>query len=175
MRLAARFAYIAAVLFALRLAAYFVPALRDATLANAPALAIVVAVLPLAQYAATMPVAAALPAPGWARMSAYIWLIGATISDLMRLSGFSLASAITLGLLVNLLAAAWLLGASWRAPLAMRIVGIFVACDLAAYSLTAPFDASGILLALPSLVLLPLWLALAGRRLAHAEAERSPA
>ena len=43
MRLAARFAYIAAVLFALRLATYFVPVLRDATLETAWALALAVA------------------------------------------------------------------------------------------------------------------------------------
>lgn len=165
MRLAARFAYIAAVLFALHLATYFVPALRDATLASAPALAVAVALLALAQHAVVFPVAAALPAPSWARMSAYIWLIGDMLSDLMQMSGFSLTRYITLRLLVNVLAAVWLLAASWRAPLAMRIVGIFVACDLVAYSLTAPFDASAFLLALPSLVLLPLWFALAGRRL----------
>ena len=165
MRLAARFAFIAAALFTLHLATYFVPALSDATLASAPALAVSVAVLALAQHAVVFPVAAALPAPSWARMSAYIWLIGDMVSDLMQLGGFSLTRYITLRLLVNVLAAVWLLAASWRAPLAMRIVGIFVACDLVAYSLTAPFDPSAFLLALPSLALLPLWFVLAGRRL----------
>jgi hypothetical protein len=167
MRLAARFAYAAAVLFALHLATYFVPALRDATLTSAPALAITIAVLALAQHAVVFPVAAALPAPSWARMSAYVWLIGDMVSDLMQLGGTPVSRYLTLRLLVNLLAAVWLLAASWRAPLAMRIVGIFVACDLAAYSLSAPFDPSAFLLALPSLVLLPLWFALAGRRLAR--------
>ncbi len=173
MRLAARFAYAAAILFALHLATYFVPALRDATLANAPALAVGVAVLALAQHAVVFPVAAALPAPSWARMSAYIWLIGDMVSDLMQLGGSPVSRYITLRLLVNLLAAVWLLAASWRAPLAMRIIGIFVACDLAAYSITTPFDTRAFVLALPSLVLLPIWFALAGRYLARSEANQS--
>ncbi len=168
MRLAARFAYAAAILFALHLATFFIPALRDATLATAPALTGVMALLALAQYAVVFPVAAALPAPGWARVSAYVWLIGEMVSDLMRLGSVDVSRYLTLGLIVNALAAIWLMGASWRAPLVMRIIGIFLACDLVAYALTAPFDAAASALALLALVLLPVWFALAGRALAQA-------
>jgi hypothetical protein len=170
MRLAARFAYAAAILFALHLATYFVPALRGATLASAPALAVTVALLALAQHGVVFPIAAALPAPGWARTSAYVWLIGDMFSELMQLGGVDVSRYLTLRLLVNALAAVWIMAASWRAPLAMRIIGIFVACDLIAYSLTAPFDAGAFVLALPSLVLLPVWFVLAGRSLAQVSA-----
>ena len=170
MRSAARFAYAAAMLFALHLATYFVPALRDATLAGAPALAIAVALLALAQHAVVFPVAAALPAPVWARTAAYTWLIGDMVSDLMQMSGSPATRYLVLRLAVNVLAAVWILVASWRAPVAMRVIGIFVACDLVAYSLTASLDPRAFLLALPSLVLLPIWFALAGRQLSRATA-----
>jgi hypothetical protein len=165
MRVAARFAYIAVVLFALHLASYFVPAVRDATLATAPALAIALAVLALAQHAVVFPVAAALPAPSWARVAAYVWLIGDMVSDLMQMAGSPVSQYLTLRLFVNVLAAVWFVAASWRAPLAMRIIGIFVGCDLVAYSLTAPFDPRAFVVSLPSLVLVPVWFALVGRLL----------
>lgn len=167
MRNATRFAYLAALLFAAHLATYFIPALRDATLASAPTLAIAVALLAIAQHAVVFPVAAALPAPNWARVSAYVWLLGDIISDLLQMTGAPVTSYLTLRLVVNLLAAVWIGAASWQAPRAMLIIGAFVAFDLAAYTFTAPFNARAFLLALPSLVLLPLWFALAGQRLAH--------
>ena len=165
MRPAARFAYAAAILFALHLATYFVPPLRDATLASAPALAVAVALLAIAQHAVVFPVAAALPAPVWARTAAYTWLIGDMVSDLMQMSGSPASRYLVLRLAVNVLAAVWILAASWRAPVATRIIGIFVACDLVAYSLMASLDPRAFVLALPSLVLLPIWFALVGRRL----------
>jgi hypothetical protein len=110
-------------------------------------------------------VASALPAPGWARISAYVWLIGDMVSDLMQLGGSPVSQYITLRLAVNVLAAVWFVAASWRAPLAMRIIGIFVGCDLVAYSLTAPFDPRAFVVSLPSLVLVPIWFALVARRL----------
>lgn len=165
MRTAARFAFIAVVLFAAHFLTYFVPALGHATFATAPALAIVVALLALAQHAVVFPVAAALPAPGWARNAAYVWLIGDMISDLMQLGGSPVGQYLTLRLFVNVLAALWIIAASWRAPMAMRIVGIFVAWDLVAYSLTAPFNTRAFVISLPSLILVPVWFALVGRLL----------
>ena len=174
MRIAARFAYIAVVLFAAHFATYFVPALRDATFATAPALALGVAALAIAEHGVVFPVASALPAPGWARVSAYVWLIGDMISDLMQLAGSPVSQYLALRLLVNVLAAVWFIAASWRAPLAMRIIGIFIGCDLVAYSLTAPFDSGAFVISLPSLVLVPVWFWLAGRLLTGLS-EREPA
>lgn len=174
MRIAARFAYIAVVLFVAHFATYFVPALRDATFATAPALALGVALLALAQHGVVFPVVSALPAPGWSRTAAYVWLIGDMISDLMQLMGSPVSQYLSLRLLVNVLAALWFIAASWRAPLAMRIIGIFVGCDLVAYSLAAPFDPRAFVVSLPSLVLVPVWFALVGRLLT-ALSERAPA
>ncbi len=165
MRLAARFAYIAAILFAAHLISYFIPVVRDATLRTSPAVAISLAVLAIAQHAVVFPVAAALPAPAWARSAAYAWLIGDIASDIMQLAGAPTSQYLTLRLFVNVLAAIWIMVASWSAPLAMRIVGIFVAVDLVSYSLTAPFSTLAFLVAVPSLVFLPIWFALVARRL----------
>ncbi|MDE3228492.1 MAG: hypothetical protein KGO05_01325, partial [Chloroflexota bacterium] len=153
------------ILFALHLATYSVPSLKNATLATSAALAILVALLALAQHIVVFPVAATLPAPGWARLSAYVWLIGDMVSDLMQAGGVDVSRYLTLRLIVNVLAAVWLMGASWRAPLAMRIIGIFVSVSLVSYSLTAPFDTRAFILTLPSVVLLPIWFVLAGRLL----------
>lgn len=174
MRIATRFAYAAAILFALHLATYFVPSLRAATLATDATLAILVALLALAQHAVVFPVVAALPAPGWARVSAYVWLIGDMVSDLMQAGGVGVSRYLTLRLIVNVLAAVWLMGASWRAPLAMRIIGIFVSVSLVAYALTAPFEGGAFILTIPSVFLLPIWFVLAGRLLS-ATSSASPA
>lgn len=171
MRFAARFAYIAAILFAAHLISYFVPVVRDATLRTSPAVAISLAALAIAQHVVVFPVAATLPAPAWARSAAYAWLIGDIVSDIMQLAGAPTSQYLTLRLFVNVLAAIWIMVTSWSAPLAMRIVGIFVAVDLVSYSLTAPFSKLAFLVAVPSLVLLPIWFALVARRLtAMAEA-----
>jgi hypothetical protein len=165
MRIAARFAYAAAILFAVHLVTYFIPAVRDATLANAPVLAVALAVVAIAQHAVVFPVAALLPAPGWARIAAYVWLIGDIISDVMQMAGSPVSQYLTLRLFVNVLAAVWMVAASWRAPTAMRIVGIFVAVDLVTYSLTATLSRLAFLVALPSLILAPLWFWLVARYL----------
>lgn len=163
MRVPARFAYAAALLFAAHLITYFIPALRDATLASAPAAAVALAILALAQHAVVFPVAAALPTPSWARIAAYVWLIGDMVSDLMQMAGSPVSQYLMLRLTVNVLAALWIAMASLRGPGAMRGVGLFVALDLVLYSLAALFDQSAYVVALPSLVLLPIWFALVGR------------
>lgn len=163
MRAAARFAYAAAILFALHLISYFIPALRDATLGTAPALAVLEAALAIAQHAVILPVVAALPAPRWARIAAYTWILGDIVSDVLQMGGSQ--QYLTLRLIVNVLAALWILAASWSAPRTLRIIGIFVALDLISYSLTAPLGAFAVLVSLPSLVLAPVWFWLVGRRL----------
>ncbi len=165
MRVAARFAYIAVVLFAAHFATYFIPSLRDATFASAPGLAVAVAALALAQHAVVFPVAANLPAPRLARLAAYVWLIGDMVSDLMQLGGLPTSNYLALRLTVNVLAAVWIGAASWQAPRAMLIVGAIVAFDLVAYSLSATINPAAFVISLPSLVLVPIWFVLVGRRL----------
>ena len=50
-------------------------------------------------------------------------------------------------------------------------LGIFVALDFAAYSLLGQFFAWAFVIALPSLVLLPVWFVLAGRSIVRGHAE----
>jgi hypothetical protein len=160
-------AYAAAVLFAIHLASYFVPAVRDATLAGAAGIAVPLAALAVAQHLVVFPVVAALPAPRWARAAAYVWLVVDMATDLLQLAGAPKSIYLALRLGVNLLAALWIAAASWRAPGATRGIGLLVALDFAAYSLVAAFSPLAFVVTLPSLILLPAWFALAGRRLAH--------
>ncbi len=66
----------------------------------------------------------------------------------------------------HIAAALWIASASWQTKGAMRIIGWFVALDLALYSFIAYVPFTFVVL-LPSLVLLPLWLWLVGRLLAR--------
>lgn len=165
---AARSAFAAALLFALHLATYFVPALRDATLAQAPLLVAGLVAVGVAQHLVVFPVVAALRAPGWARLVGYGWLVVDTATEVMQLAGTDKSLYLTLRLAVNVAAAVWLALAAWQGRGAFRLVGLFVAADFALYSFAATLDPRAFLLALPSLLLLPLWFALAGRRLASA-------
>jgi hypothetical protein len=159
-------AYVAAVLFALHLASYLVPTLRDATLATATSLAVPLAVLAVAQHLAVFPVVAVLRAPPWARAAAYVWLLVDMGTELLQLGGASKSVYLVIRLAVNVLAALWIASASWRARGAMRGIGLFVALDAAAYSCVGLFFTRAFIVTLPSLILLPIWFALVGRSLA---------
>lgn len=163
-------AYAAAVLFALHLATYFIPAARDATLASAAGIAIPLAALAIAQHLVVFPVVAALPAPQWARVAGYIWLVFDMGTDLAQLAGAPKSIYLVVRLVVNVLAALWIAAASWRARGAtrgMRGIGYFVALDTVAYSCIALSFTWAFVVTLPSLILLPVWFALVGRLLAR--------
>lgn len=159
-------AYAAAVLFALHLATYFAPALRDATLATAASLAVPLAVLAVAQHLVVFPVVAALPAPRWARAGAYAWLVFDMGTDLLQLGGASKSVYLVIRLAVNVLAALWIASASWRARGAMRSIGLVVALDTIAYSCIGLFFTWAFVVTVPSLILFPVWFVLVGRSLA---------
>jgi hypothetical protein len=80
-------AYLAAALFAVRLATFFVAPLRDATATTSPVAAEVIAVLGIAPHLLLFPVAAALPAPSWGRAAGYGWLVIDMATDIMQLGG----------------------------------------------------------------------------------------
>lgn len=162
---AATFAYAAAVLFALHLVTYFVPSVRDATLASSATIAGALAVLAIAQHAVVFPVVAALPAPRWAQIAGYLWLVVDMGTDLLQLGGAPKSLYLVLRLAINLVAALWIASASWRARGATRGIGIFVAFDFACYSFVALLSPLAFVITLPSLVLLPVWFVLAGRRI----------
>ena len=159
-------AYAAAVLFALHLATYFAPALRDATLATAASLAVPLAVLAVVQHLVVFPVVAALPAPRWARAGAYAWLVFDMGTDLLQLGGASKSVYLVIRLAVNVLAALWIASASWRARGALRNIGLVVALDTVAYSCIGLFFTWAFVVTVPSLILFPVWFVLVGRSLA---------
>jgi hypothetical protein len=140
---------------------------RDATLSTAPTVAIGLAVLAVAQHLVVFPVVAALPAPRWAQIAGYTWLVVDMGTDLLQLGGASKSVYLVLRLAINLVAALWIATASWQARGAIRVIGVFVAIDFACYSLVALLSPLAFLVTLPSLVLLPVWFVLVGRQLSR--------
>ncbi|HEX6779882.1 MAG TPA: hypothetical protein VF099_16870, partial [Ktedonobacterales bacterium] len=125
------------------------------------------AVLALAQHLVVFPIVAALPAPRWARAAGYTWLVIDMLTDLLQLGGASKSVYLVIRLTINLVAALWIATASWHASGAIRGIGLFVAIDFACYSLVILLTPLAFLVVLPSLVLLPLWFLLIGRRFAR--------
>ncbi|GCE27706.1 hypothetical protein KDA_31900 [Dictyobacter alpinus] len=161
-------AYLASMLFAIHLITYLIPALRDVTGLSAPLIAEPLTILAVAEHLCVFPVAAALAAPDWARVAGYGWLVVDMATDIMQLNGTPKGTYLPLRYGGHISAALWILFVSLNANGAFRVVGILLALDLAIYSFIAFIPLSFILL-LPSLILLPLWLALAGRLLATAK------
>lgn len=166
-------AYGAAILFALHLLTYFIPSIRDATLTNALPVAIALGVLAVAQHLIVFPVVAALPAPRWAQIAGYGWLVVDMLTDLLQLGGAPKSVYLVMRLAINLVAALWIAAASAQERGALRGSGLFVAIDFALYSFAAAFFAWAFVITLPSLVLLPVWFVLVGNRLG-AEAGSAP-
>lgn len=167
-RLARPAAYLAALFFALHLLTYFIPAVRDATLAHATGIAIALGVLAIAQHAVVFPVVAALAAPQWAKIVGYTWLIVDMGTDLLQLGGTPKSVYLVLRLAINLVAALWIATAALQARGAIRGIGLFVAIDFACYSVLALAVPWAFVITLPSLVFLPLWFVLVGRQFGYA-------
>src|SRR5258708_36881971 len=159
-------AYGAALLFAIHLITYFIPAIRDVTTSSSVIGAEALALLAIAEHLILFPVIAALPAPAWARAVGYGWLILDIATDIMQLNGVVKLTYLALRYGANVAAALWIASASWQGKGAMRVIGVIVAIDLAVYSFIAfiPFT---FLVLVPSLVLLPLWFVLVGRLIAQ--------
>lgn len=160
-------AYVAAILFALHLLSYFVPTLRDATMQTLAGAAIALVVLAVLQHLVVFPVAASWSAPRWSQAAAYIWLVVDMLTDLAQLGGVPKATYLPVRLAVNVLAALWIASSSWRESRAVQVIGIVIAIDLVAYSALGLLTPAAALIILPSLVLLPVWFLLVGRRLAR--------
>ncbi|SRR6266581_1101914 len=166
----ARVAYVAygvAVLWIIRLATFFIPAIRDATPGGSPLLAELNALLGIAPHLLLFPVVAALPAPQWARQAGYGWLVIDIATDIMQLGSVPTPIYLPLRYGGHVSAALWIALASWQAKGATRIVGLLLAIVLGGYSFIAPFDPTHFVGLLPGLVLLPTWFALVGRLLAQ--------
>ncbi|GER89097.1 hypothetical protein KDW_32590 [Dictyobacter vulcani] len=159
-------AYLASVLFAIHLVTYLIPVLRDATGLTAPLIAEPLTILAVAEHLCIFLIIPALPAPDWARIAGYGWLVVDIASDIMQLNGTPRENYLPLRYGGHISAALWILLVSLNTTGALRIIGILLALDLAIYSFIA-FIPLSFLLLLPSLILLPLWLALSGRFLAR--------
>jgi len=161
-------AYGAALLFAIHLITYFIPAIRDVTTSSSVFGAEALALLAVAEHLILLPVIAALPAPGWARAAGYGWLVLDIATDIMQLNGVGKLTYLGLRYGANVAAAIWIASAAWQGKGAMRVIGVIVAIDIALYSFIAfiPFT---FLVLVPSLVLLPLWFLLVGRRIARGD------
>lgn len=165
--------YGAAILFAVSLARfYFIP--RLGLPANSLLLAELNAgLLPIAAHLLLFPLVAALPAPQWARAAGYGWLTIDMATDIMALNSVPDTTYLPMRYGGHIAAALWIATASRQAKGALRIVGLLLALNLGGYSL---IPHASYLLLIPTGVLLPLWFALAGRRLAQQrEAQTMPA
>ncbi len=156
-QLIARVAYIAAGLFVIGFARFFVlPPEGNGNL--------LVALLGAAEHLILFPIIATLPAPGWSRAAGYGWLVVDIATDIMALNGVPSAVFLPLRYGGHVSAALWLMAASWRAPgKLLRIIGVILALDLGGYSFVAPFDPTHFAGLLPVLVRLPFWLVPVGR------------
>lgn len=159
-------AYGAAVLFAIHLVTYLIAPIRDATTISSPIVAELLALLAVAEHLLLFPVVAALPAPRWAKAAGYGWLVIDIATDIMQLNGVPKTTYLGMRYGGHISAALWLASASWETTGAFRIIGWLVALDLAIYSFIAFLPLTFIVL-FPSLVLLPLWFLLVGRRLSR--------
>ena len=164
-------AYGAALLFAIHLITYFIAPIRDVTTSSSVIGTEALALLAVAEHLILFPVIAALPAPPWARAVGYGWLVLDIATDIMQLNGEVKLTYLSLRYGANIAAALWIVSASSQAKGAMRVIGIIVALDLALYSFIAflPFT---FLVLVPSLILLPLWLYMVGRKLSSGDASQ---
>ena len=96
------------------------------------------------------------------------------LTDLLQLAGAPKSVYLVIRLVINLVAALRIATASWHATGAIRWIGVFVAFDFACYSLLILLSPLAFLVVLPSLVLLPAWFFLLGRRLAREQRHSLP-
>jgi len=156
-------AYVAAALFAIHLITYFIAPVRDATTASMPLIAELLALLAVAEHLLVFPIIEALPAPQWAKAAGYGWLVIDMATDIMQLNGTPPATYLAMRYGGHIAAALWIASASWQGTGAIRVFGLLLALDLALYSFIA-FIPLTFLLLIPSLILLPAWFVLIGRR-----------
>lgn len=153
-----------ALLFAIHLITYFIPAIRDATTGSSIVAAELLALIAVSEHALLFPIVAVLPAPNWGRYAGYGWLVIDIATDIMQLNNAPKAAYLTMRYGGHIAAAIWIASASWQAKGAFRVVGLILAIDLAIYSFIAFIPFTFVIL-IPSLILLPLWIVMIGRRI----------
>lgn len=167
---ASRFAYAAAALFAVALAASI--ALRPPEgFEGTPPLSVVVTTVAFVLYhLAMLPVIAALPAPAWAKGSGFAWVAFDNVLEMMSLFGQGAELVVPLRWGIHLATATWIFGASWAQQGAFRWVGLVVVIALTGVTLAGPFIADREMVPQtlgPAALLFIAWIVMAGLRLAR--------
>ncbi|HET9906542.1 MAG TPA: hypothetical protein VFQ23_07870 [Anaerolineales bacterium] len=122
-------------------------------------------------HLAMLPVIAALPAPLWAKVSGFTWVV--VDNMLILLSFYSAREEIVtpLRMGVHLATATWIFGASMSHTGALRWVGFIVVIAMAGVSLIGPFLGNAVVQASgPGALLLIIWIFMVGNHLGRSNA-----
>jgi hypothetical protein len=168
--IASKFAYAAAFFFVAGMVVIFTMGLPD--FEGQPPLPInLFTAFGLIFHLAMLPVIAALPAPSWAKVSGFAWVVVDNMLVLLSFYGAGEEIVTPLRMGVHLATATWIFGASMTHHGALRWVGFLVVLAMAGVSLFGPFlgnvveQASG-----PGALLLMIWIVVAGNRLGKSKA-----
>jgi len=154
-------AYFAAALFLFAMILTF--GVPSATASNA-SLSWFAGILWLAFHIVMFPVVAGLPAPNWAKASAYGWLVVDNVLVVANINGaLDTKTTFAMRMGVHVAAAVWIAMASANGTTAFRAVGWLTALFLGGYSLIAPF-VSPMVFTVAALLLL-VWVTMCGTTL----------
>lgn len=120
----------------------------------------------VAFHVALFPVVAELPSNEWARAAGYGWLVLDIAANVMFLNGVDehICTALRYG--AHIPAVIWIITSSLKCNRQMQIVGLIQAGIMGTYSFIAPWSPVWVLY--PAMLLLIIWLILAGRFLSSA-------
>jgi hypothetical protein len=152
-RLASTAAYVAALLF-------FFLIIMFATVHNG----MIIGIVAVTFHVLLFPVVANLPSTEWARACGYGWIMLDIASNMMQINGVDehLCSALRYG--AHIPAVIWIITSSMHCNRQMLSVGLVQGVIMAGYSFIAPWAPAWVLY--PAMILLIVWLFLAGRFLA---------
>ena len=124
---------------------------------------IAVPVVAVAFHVVLFPVVAALPSADWARAAGYGWLVLDIAANIMYINKVdeNITTALRYG--AHIPAVIWIITASLKGNRSMQVTGILQAAIMGSYSFIAPWVPMWFLY--PAMVLLIIWLFLAGRYL----------
>ena len=122
-----------------------------------------VPVVAVAFHVVLFPVVAALPSANWARAAGYGWLVLDIAANIMYLNNVDEHTTTALRYGAHIPAVIWIITSSLKGNRLMQVTGILQAVIMGSYSFIAPWAPTWFLY--PAMVLLIIWLFLAGRHL----------
>ncbi len=122
---------------------------------------IIIGIVAVTFHVLLFPVVANLPSTEWARACGYGWIILDITSNMMQVNGVDehLCSALRYG--AHIPAVIWIITSSVHCNRLMLSVGVVQGVIMAGYSFIAPWAPAWVLY--PAMILLIVWLFLAGR------------